>query len=468
MRSVMKVGFSAIDVTPREELPLGRLFGTREKITSVRWPLMLRVAAFSSESQRVLIFGLDKNRLLDSAIHEIREALSEGVGLSPAEVVISCSHTHNVPFAARWLVPEDTDGYAYLDYLKEQFVVAASAAIGNLTPAELYFGRTNVPGLNSNRRVLYNTSVGKQVGTHGPENSDDFAGFEGPTDDELMFLHAKDKDGKSLGGLVNFACHPTTMYSEPVWSSDYIGPLTEKLTSELGGTFVFLNGAAGNLSPNRDVGKAAGESGSAKAECIGWTLAENIIGHMEECRSVKSPSISIERETIRIPQRLPSLAQLEFAREVVAGTHEDMDPNEMCRKLFSRDYAMRPNSLRFLKWLSEEIVGMWEWQRRRALRNPYDLVEIQSMTLGDVAFAFFPSELFCEYGLAIKERAPFKDTFVVEMSNGWHGYIPTLQGFDYGGYETCLAYQSHLIPEAGNMMIDSALTMLRKIESARS
>jgi hypothetical protein len=45
--------------------------------------------------------------------------------------------------------------------------------------------------------------------------------------------------------LVNFACHATVMGGEPVYSADYAGPLTEALARHFGGTFAFLQGAAG-------------------------------------------------------------------------------------------------------------------------------------------------------------------------------------------------------------------------------
>lgn len=52
---------------------------------------------------------------------------------------------------------------------------------------------------------------------------------------------------------------------------------------------------------------------------------------------------------------------------------------------------------------------------------------------------------------------------VAELANGWHGYIPTEEAFGHGGYETCLAYASRLVPDAGDRMCEAALDALRAL-----
>jgi len=52
---------------------------------------------------------------------------------------------------------------------------------------------------------------------------------------------------------------------------------------------------------------------------------------------------------------------------------------------------------------------------------------------------------------------------VVELANGWHGYVPTREAFAHGGYEARLGYQSRLVPEAGNLMCETALRLLTRL-----
>jgi neutral ceramidase len=63
--------------------------------------------------------------------------------------------------------------------------------------------------------------------------------------------------------------------------------------------------------------------------------------------------------------------------------------------------------------------------------------------------------------MKIKENSALKPTFVIELANGCVGYIPTLEAFTGGGYETDLVRSSKLIPEAGEMVIQKALELLQ-------
>jgi hypothetical protein len=79
------------------------------------------------------------------------------------------------------------------------------------------------------------------------------------------------------------------------------------------------------------------------------------------------------------------------------------------------------------------------------------------MAIGDVAIVGFPVELFTAFGRRMKAASPFPGTIVATLANGWHGYAPTLEAFDRGGYEPRFAYPSRLVPEAGDRMTDAAL-----------
>ena len=81
--------------------------------------------------------------------------------------------------------------------------------------------------------------------------------------------------------------------------------------------------------------------------------------------------------------------------------------------------------------------------------------------VGDTAIAGFPVELFSAFGARLKEASPFADTLVAELVNGWHGYVPNREAFEHGGYEPRVGYMSRLAPEAGDAMMDTAITLLQ-------
>jgi hypothetical protein len=82
--------------------------------------------------------------------------------------------------------------------------------------------------------------------------------------------------------------------------------------------------------------------------------------------------------------------------------------------------------------------------------------------LGELAIVGLPGEVFCEFGLEIKEKSPAKHTIVVELANGAIGYIPTKEAFAQGGYEPT-AGACNFAPDVGEKLIDSAMKQLKKL-----
>ncbi|HLT93287.1 MAG TPA: hypothetical protein VKZ56_01940, partial [Membranihabitans sp.] len=72
-----------------------------------------------------------------------------------------------------------------------------------------------------------------------------------------------------------------------------------------------------------------------------------------------------------------------------------------------------------------------------------------------------PGEVFVELGLDIKNRSPYKYTFVIELTNTHIAYVPTREAFDRGGYETI---NSRLAPGGGEMMVESAVKLLNSFK----
>ena len=51
---------------------------------------------------------------------------------------------------------------------------------------------------------------------------------------------------------------------------------------------------------------------------------------------------------------------------------------------------------------------------------------------------------------------------VVSHANGMVGYVPTAKAFVRGGYETTFTGSSRLAPEAGDILADAAIALVRK------
>ena len=87
--------------------------------------------------------------------------------------------------------------------------------------------------------------------------------------------------------------------------------------------------------------------------------------------------------------------------------------------------------------------------------------EVQVLSLGDRDFVAIPAEYFVEYGLRIKRRPIRGWAIIVGYANGMVGYVPTREAFRRGGYETTFTGSSKLAPEAGELLAEAAIELLR-------
>jgi neutral ceramidase len=464
---MLKIGIAEADITPDQPMRLAGMLNPPEA-QGTQWPLHARVFVFSNDERQIALVVLDNLLLATPLIPEFRITVTLNTPISPEDVMIACTHTHRAPFAAA-LMDEEVN-FDYVDWMREQTAEAMRQAVASLQPAVYRVGHIAAPGWTFNRRQMYRSArYGEQVGTQGPQDIPEFIRNEGPEDEELKILQFVDMEDRCLGGLVNFACHTTVMGGEPVYSADYAGPLTELLSKQFGGIFGFLQGAAGNLwaidTRHSSTLLDKDYMGPDHALRMGKALAEKANEALRTSGIQKKERLGMARMVLSIPQRKVTREQVELAQWYLEKAPEDLDQQAFTRQIYGHDFTFFHNDPLVQKWFARETIAMWEWQRRMGTRELIEAVEVQAFLLGDVALVGLPSEIFTEFGLKIKAESPFPETFVAELVNGWHGYIPTQEAFQHGGYETRLGYTSRLVPEAGDRMVEAVLTMLQALRA---
>jgi neutral ceramidase len=291
--------------------------------------------------------------------------------------------------------------------------------------------------------------------------------MEGTADEELAVLVARTLEGRVLGGLVDFACHPTAMGHEPVYSADYPCVLTEQLETRHGGIFGFLIGAAGDTSTpdptSRDPGSGFGRDHTL---AMGRSLADTADKAIRAGHRLVVDRLGVASTRLRIPQRRPTTEQVELARWYLEERPADLDELDFTRRIYGHDYTFNDGKQLGNERHTQELLNMWQWQRGKSDDELVEEIGIQVIRLGNVVIVAFPVELFSDFGRRVKAGSPFADTFIATLANGWHGYAPTLEAFSRGGYEPRFAYPSRLAPEAGDRMTDAALELLRCLSPA--
>jgi neutral ceramidase len=457
-----RVGCGRVDITPEPGLPMVGMPGS-PRGEGVEWPLRSRVFLVDDGERRIAAVCLDLIALVAEHVAELRQRLAGPGGLDPENILVACSHTHRAPFTETgWGAMAETTR-SYRDLVFARTTQAMVEAVARLEPAELSVGKAIAPGWAFNRRPIY---AGGEVGTHGPAWGNGFMGMEGTADEELAVLFARGPDGRILGGLVDFACHPTAMGHEPVYSADYPGVLTEELENRHGGVFGFLIGAAGDTS-TPDPTSRDPESGFGRDHTLamGRSLADRADEAIKAGRLLSRDRIGVASTRLRISQRRPTPEQVELARWYLEERPADLDELEFTRRIYGHDYTFNDGKQLGNQRHAQELLTMWQWQRGKSDDELVEEIEVQVIALGDVAIVAFPVELFSDLGRRVKAGSPFPDTLIATLANGWHGYAPTLEAFTRGGYEPRFAYPSRLAPEAGEFMTDAALELLRRLSS---
>jgi hypothetical protein len=88
---------------------------------------------------------------------------------------------------------------------------------------------------------------------------------------------------------------------------------------------------------------------------------------------------------------------------------------------------------------------------------------MQALRLGGLGVAAIPCEVFAETGLELKRLSPLKPTFIIELANGYGGYLPTPRQHAWGGYETWPARSSYLEIDAAPKIRDCMVDLLASV-----
>lgn len=407
--SSFRAGYAEVDVTPEKPTPMWG-YGDRHALLSkdTRDPLMARALVLEADKTRIAIVGMDLGRAPTSwMMPVIREAVKEASAIDA--VMIAGSHTHHGPVIE--LQDEEgkgkgvyDDAVAYAKQLEGKLIDVINAAAADLEDAKIGWGSTEVT-LNRNRHTKKEPK---------------------PVDRELGVIRIDSAKGKPKVILVNFAAHPTNIPASDLrFSWEYPGFLAKTIKEELGADCVFMQGASGDLSTNRE-----GKTYDLYGESLGLE-AINVAQAIETAVPEK-PSIQVTEDAFEFESRL------------------DLT-NPLIRGVFQQ--AFFPELLSAL----DELDG-------NTLHAPMTTALIN----GQLAIVTGPGEFFCAHSMRLKERSQAEKTFFFGYCNGHNMYYPTIEATAEGGYGAD-ATVAWVELGAGERMMNKALininTMLGKYPS---
>ncbi len=417
----IRAGFAEVDITP----PVGTVMigWLREIIaTSVHDPLYARVAVLESAGEQVAFVQLDTLSVRWTTTNDIRRRVQALTGFSGERIMVSATHSHAGPAVAT--CGEALRDDAYVETMTRKVVDAFAQALAGLQDAEVGLGSCFDFRVAHNRRVVLRDGT---VRTHGSFQDAQSLCLEGPIDPEVAVLAARTRDGRLLGALVNYACHPTHLGGTGTLSAGYPGVLAQEMKARGCPVTLFLNGAAGNTHTSDPV-----TATSVSMEDAGRWLAEDAAGVVARMEFRQELRLGGRQATVQLPYRRHDEAE---RTGTLRGAQRFVDP-----ALYDR--------------------GMPALVQRIRERGTQP-AEVQALFVDEAAFVSIPAEYFVQLGLRIKEQSYPRRALVVAWANGMVGYVPHREAFLRGGYETTFGGHSRMAPEAGEILADSAVALVR-------
>ncbi len=432
----LAAGAAARDISPSKAVALFGYPHVKRISTAVHDPILASALYLESGTGSAVLIALDLLFLDPPPAQSIRRAVADALSIRPARVFISCTHTHSGPVTSRLIgwqadpaVPEPDP--AYLEFVKQQTVEAVGEAASKKCPAEIARTTADATGVGGNRLAP-----------------------GGLTDPEVGVLAIRPSGGGPLLAVdLVYGMHPTVLHEDSTFvSSDFPHYARHHLREQFGSDLavVYHTAPCGNQSPRHFVTGQTFEEAERLGRKLGSAVARSLRALADGDFAADCPIRAVLGE-VDLPRRtVPTVAE---AEQLLAEYRAEY------RRL-ETEHAERATvrTAECAVFGAEGTVTLARAQQQGQIDkvlSTYEPIEVQLLGIGDTCLAGLPGELFTEYALEIKRRAPQK-TFVVSLGGGeLQGYIVTPE--TTGGYE---AANSLFAPEAGRVMVEAVLAAL--------
>jgi hypothetical protein len=441
------VGAAAGDITPWLGVSISGGMQDRTA-THIHDQLYARCLVLDNGSTRLAIVACDSCVIPREIFDEAKRMVQEHTGLQPAHMLMAATHTHSAPAATSLFqsVPDPK----YQQFLTVRIADTVRCAINNLAPGRIGWGVGREPNQVFNRRwhmkpgTIPADPFGRlvdKVQMNPQRGSPDLIKPAGPVDPDVTVLSVQSMEGKPQALLANYTLHYVGGVDRGHISADYFGMFSNRMQELLkaGGLdppFVGMltNGASADINniDFRVIPKR--QRPYEQMSIVANTVASEAFRVVQKIQYQQHTALTVRQAKIKLGVRRPSQDEVHKAQRVVADMNDQSPQNR------EEVYA-------------KETIALSEFPEQ------VELI-VQAMRIGEVGIVAIPCEVFVEVGLEIKKKSPFKTTFIIELANGYNGYLPTVEQHKLGGYETWPAKSSYLEIDAAPKIVDLSIELL--------
>lgn len=418
----LRVGAASVDLHADDSMVIAGGI-TAGKVQGQEGRLRCIATVLDQGDTRLAIVACDVLMLTRQSLDPVVDEIESTLGIPKGHVLINCTHTHHAPSTMR--IHDYGPDAAFTAQVQKAIVAAVRQALAGMVECRFHFALGEERTVGQNSRMLLDDG---QIYWIGPRTN--FVRATGPFDTELPVLGFKDLKDSWRAILFNHSTHSIGWRSPGKRSASIYGLATQDLEQEFGGVVTFLEGASGSTH----------NLGLTGEECI-----RRVTAAVKETMAAATP---------RSVDRLAA-ARKEFTFRV---RHFDEAAEAAAVERYCRKYA--PGGAQVIMNVFRNMRAELASQQGQ-VRTTW----VQAMRIGDVAIVGVPAEYFTQLGIDIKNRSPFRHTYIAELANDWIGYLPNYEGHKLGGYQVWTGYHSYAEPGTGEKIADAAVALLNQIRN---
>ncbi len=441
----MIAGFAEREYTPAEGVVPGQIKKLYAK--GQYTPLMAHVAILEADNGGAVFISLDLLFASNEFASKIRRKTSEITGIPYENIMFTCTHTHT-GCGMDCNVWEYTAEPERMAVIEEKTIEAVKAA--NDSKIEIKLGM----GIGYDQRYHFcrdfYTVEGFIEMNPGFKNRHRLVKPFAAIDHSVNVLRFDDMNGNAKCFIVNYANHLDTCPSKELFGADFPGYIRLELQKEYGEdvTVLFLNGCCANINHfdymNGYDKTEHTKEGAFPPEVMGKGLADTI-------KNICPPLVTDEKDV-----NVQGTSRMHFTTRRRATAEQ---------KEWAKSYLESVASGERASDIKRNVLAGLYLSDNESSPKTMDL-EIQVIQIGTWAFVGLPGEIYSDIGLKIKANSPFANTVVVEIANGYNGYVAPDVALRASCYETTYSTVSYTGYGTDKVLIDGATNMLNALFDA--
>lgn len=415
----VRAGWATAEITPEIPCWMGGYGDRTAPANAIHDPLYANALALGDPAAPLVVVICDLVSVDDALVARVRERLTAA---TPGAVVwLGATHTHSGPYVGRFLSAREQSP-AVAERIVAGATAAAVEAMSTMRTVRAAWASGAVEGVASNRD---HPGSGEEIVL------------------DLLCLYAEGAPNDAPSAVFgSFPCHPTVLgATNYAISADLPGAYRRQLRMLLGTeTWIGLaTGASGDIS-TRHVRQG---QGFEELERLGSLLAEAARQYI-----VRAEPLSLAPPVIREDALALKLKEPLDAETLAA---------EVERLSQQRAGALDVGNIAQARTLETALQGIRAAQAVGVMQQaPPPSVTIAAARLGELVLVAVPGELYNRLGAQIRHGAG-SPVLVLGYTNGYSGYIPTREAYQFLDYEVLM---TPFAAGAGEDVATAALKLL--------